>query len=239
MRILAFIAVRSGSSRLPGKTLADIRGKRVIEHVIERAKAIRGLDGIVVCTTKEVADDVMEKIALEQEVYCFRGSVKDKLERFLGASDKFGADYFVNIDSDDPFFDSGLIETARQQIKDNPCDIIKSPLGLAPGAFTFLIKISALREVCSSKKTDDTEMYEIYFLEPGRFDVKDLQVEDPIFFNDNVRLTLDYQEDLDFFRRVFDELNIDKNIVPLRCEFQDVGNADSKKSRIEKRNSCI
>ncbi|MBI2100030.1 MAG: hypothetical protein HYT48_01675 [Candidatus Vogelbacteria bacterium] len=216
MKIFGFVAVRTYSSRLPGKMLATIRGKRVIEHDIERAKTIGGLDGLVVCTSLGKEDDVLEEIANKQGVFCFRGSLEDKLARFLGAADKFGADYFVNIDGDDPFCDPDLVEQAIRQIKAESCDVIKSPDGLVCGAFTFLISVAALRQVCEMKNTTDTEMYEVYFLENGRFNVKDLKVTEPIYFNDRVRLTLDYQEDLDFFKRVFDELEMDSNTLPLR-----------------------
>lgn len=216
MKIFGFIAVRVHSSRLPGKLLLSINGKKVIEHVIERAKTIKGLDGIVVCTSTNKEDDALEAIANEQGVPCFRGSLEDKLARFLGAAKKFNADYFVNIDGDDPFCDPELVTLAIKQLEVLPCDIIKSPDGLAPGAFTFLIKVRALEEVCRIKDTTDTEMYEVYFLEPGRFDVRDLKIRDEIFFNDNVRLTLDYEEDFEFLKRVFSELSMDQNIVPLR-----------------------
>ncbi len=216
MKIFAFIAARTHSGRLPGKMLLPIRGKSIILHDIERAKQIKGLEGIVLCTSTEKEDDVLEDIAKEAGILCFRGSLTDKLDRFRGAVEKFGADYFVNIDGDDPFSDPELVEKAIEQIQSEKCDVIKSPDGMVCGAFTFLISAEALKEVCKIKDTSDTEMYEVYFLEPGRFDVRDLKVSEQVFFNDNVRLTLDYKEDFEFFERVFHELQMDKNIVPLR-----------------------
>jgi len=216
MKILGFITVRTMSDRLPQKTLLSIKNQRIIEHIIDRAKLIRGLDDVVVCTSDQSEDDILESIAKEKGVPYFRGSLEDKLERFQGAVNKFGADYFLVIDADDLFFDPEIYELAIEQIKKDPCDIIKSPDGLALGAFTFCINASALKQVVESKNTGDTEMYEAFFLKEGRFDVKDLAVIDPIFFNDRVRLTLDYQEDLDFFRRVFDEFPITINNIPLR-----------------------
>lgn len=216
MKIYGFITVRVKSSRLPDKTLLEIRGKRVIDHVIERAKSIKGLAGVVVCTSDRPDDDILETIAGEHGVLCFRGSLEDKLARYLGAAQKFEADYIMILDADDPFCDPEINELAIAQIAAEPCDMLKSPDGLVPGAFDFMIKTSALNQVCDIKDTTDTEMYEVYFLEPGRFDVRDLKVKDQIFFNDRVRLTIDYQEDFDFFSRVFDELKMDANIVPLR-----------------------
>lgn len=216
MKIFGFITVRVKSSRLPDKTLLTIRGKRVIDHVIERAKTIKGLDGVVVCTSDRPDDDILETIAKEQGVLCFRGSLEDKLARYQGAARQFAADYILLLDADDPFCDPEINEMAIAQIKADPCDMLRSPDGLVPGAFDFLIKVSALEHVCDIKDTTDTEMYETYFLEPGRFDVRDLKITEPIFFNDHIRLTIDYQEDFDFFTRVFEELKMDTNTVPLR-----------------------
>ncbi|MEA1929460.1 MAG: NTP transferase domain-containing protein [Patescibacteria group bacterium] len=216
MKILGFITVRVNSSRLPRKTLLSIRGKRVIEHVIERAKQIKGLDGVVVCTSISPEDDVLEQIAEEQGVLCFRGSLEDKLERYNGAIDRFGAELVFLIDADDPFFDPEIYELAIEQMRAGSADIIKSSPGLVPGAFAFGLRAAAIKEACAIKDTTDTEMYEVYFLETGRFVVEDVKVEDPIYFNDQARLTIDYQEDFDFFKRVFDGLEMDTNTVPLK-----------------------
>ena len=62
MNCFGFITVRTASSRLPQKCLLSIRGKRVIEHVIDRAKLINGLASVVVCTSMEPEDDVLEVI---------------------------------------------------------------------------------------------------------------------------------------------------------------------------------
>lgn len=216
MKIFTFITVRVNSNRLARKALLPIRGKRVIEHVIERTKQIKEVDGVVVCTSDESEDDILEVIAKDQGVLCFRGNLLDKLARFQVAAEKFGADYVVLIDADDLFCDPAMNDLAIRQIKIEPCDMLKSPDGLVPGAFDFCISASALQQVCDIKDTTDTEMYESYFLDTGRFRVCNLKVDDPVLFNDRVRLTLDYQEDYDFFCRVFDELKIDHNTIPLR-----------------------
>lgn len=216
MKIFGFITVRTSSSRLPQKALLTIGDKKVIEHVIERAKLVRGLAGVAVCTSTEPEDNVLEEIATREGILCFRGSLLDKLERFRGAAEKFGADGVLLLDGDDLFCDPELNELAIRQLISEPCDFLKSPDGLVPGAFDFYISRSALEQACTLKDTNDTEMYESYFLDTGRFKVSDLKVTDPIFFNDHVRLTLDYQEDLDFFKRVFSELKMEINSVPLR-----------------------
>ncbi len=216
-RIACFITVRTGSTRLPGKALLSISGRRTIEHVIDRVKRVKAADSIVLCTSDDPSDDVLEQVADRAGILCFRGSMEDKLVRWLGAVDKFTPDYFVTIDGDDLFCDPELIDTAIKQVKDDPViDFLKAPEGLACGAFTYCIKSAALRRACEIKGSQQTEMMWVYFTETGLFRVADLNVTDPVFFNDRIRLTLDYPEDLDFFRAVFDKMRITANTVPLR-----------------------
>ena len=74
--------------------------------------------------------------------------------------------------------------------------------GLPLGATPFGIAIEALRRVCDLKQESDTEVWGSYFTRPGLFDVRLLQAasEDR---RPDLRMTLDYPEDYEFFRRVY------------------------------------
>ncbi len=205
MRKGTFITVRSASSRLPNKCYEKINGVQVISHIIERAKKIQNSDEVILCTTENKEDDRLCEIALNQDIKVFRGSVKDKLMRWKGASDKFEIDYFVTFDADDLFCEPYLNELALDQIQTAQLDFIHSTR-VIPGAFTYCIAKSALDKVCEIKDTEDTEMMWVFFLETGLFKVAELSspiLED--YFRPNVRITLDYPEDLLFFKKIYDE----------------------------------
>lgn len=209
--------VRTNSSRLPGKALLEIHGKRVIDHIIERAKSVKSVDMVIICTSTEPEDDILVDVAKQHNVECFRGSAEDRLGRMVGAVNKFGIDYIITCDGDDLFCDPELIELAVSQMQKEPCDVIKAPDNLVCGTFTFCISANALRRAYEISGAGNTEMYDIYLIDSGAFDVRELNVSDPVFLNgEKVRATLDYQEDLDFFRKIFDELKIEVNIVPFR-----------------------
>jgi spore coat polysaccharide biosynthesis protein SpsF len=214
MKFHGFITVRVDSSRLPEKALLRIGKKRVIDHIIERAKSIKGLDGVVVCTSDRPQDDVLETIANEHGVLCYRGPFADKLERWRGAAETFETDYIITLDADDPFFDPALIEAAITQIKREQPDFLDAPKDLAIGGFTYALKRSALEKVCQMKDTEDTEMMWVYFTDTGLFTCTTLEIENATLLTP-YRLTLDYPEDLEFFRKIFDELSIETNTVPL------------------------
>lgn len=211
-----FITARTSSTRLPQKVLLPICGKVVIEHDIERAKSIQGIDAIVLCTSDWPEDDILEEIARKQGINFFRGSLKDIIARWLGAATKFNLDYFVEFDSDDLFCDPELLSLAIKQMLKEPCDMLRPPPDLVCGGAGYCISVSALKKVYDIKNTDDVDFWPVYFTDTGLFEVRDLKVEDPIFKNPRARLTLDYPEDLEFFKRVFGELEINTNNMPLR-----------------------
>jgi spore coat polysaccharide biosynthesis protein SpsF len=216
MKNAIFITVRTDSSRLPNKALLKILEKPIIELVILRAKQVKNSDNIILCTTIRQIDDELVQIAKKCGIEYFRGSVEDKLERWLGASKRFNVDYFITVDGDDLFCDPELIEISIQQMESGKCDFIKAPRGLICGAFTYCIKTSALEKVCNMKDTNDTEMMWVYFENTGIFNVCNLNVRDKIFFSEEIRLTLDYEEDFQFFATVFETLACKNNDLPLR-----------------------
>jgi spore coat polysaccharide biosynthesis protein SpsF len=216
MKTGLFITVRSDSSRLPNKALIPILGKPTIELVIMRAKQVKNIDRVVVCTTERPIDDAIVDIAKRNGVDFYRGSLEDKLDRWLGASHTFELDFFITMDGDDLFCDPELIELGINQMKNEQTDFIEAPEGLICGSFTYGIRTSALEKVCSIKDTSDTEMMWVYFKDTGLFNVDTLHVSDRIFFDSSIRMTLDYEEDLSFFTKILENFNAVNNDVPLR-----------------------
>ncbi len=216
MKKAVFITVRSDSSRLPNKAFMLILGKPVIEMVITRAKLVKNVNEVVVCTTERSVDDKIVEIAKKCNVKYFRGNLEDKLERWLGAAKEFNIDYFVTMDGDDPFCDPGLMESGINQIIEGGYDYLKAPEGLIIGGFTYCIKTSALQKVCEIKGTEDTEMMWTYFEDTGLFNVSVLKVDEKVLFNEKFRSTLDYEEDFEFFKTIFEHFNCKNNDVPLK-----------------------
>jgi spore coat polysaccharide biosynthesis protein SpsF len=211
-----FITVRSDSTRLPNKALINILGRPTIEHIIIRAKITTAFKEIILCTTDRQIDDELTEIAEKNRIKYFRGAVKDKLKRWLDAAHKFDVDYFVTMDGDDLFCDPELMELGAKQMEEKGYDFLKAPADLTCGAFSYAIKTSALEKVVQIKDTEDTEMMWVYFEDTGLFHVGTLLVNDPIYYDDNIRLTLDYPEDLVFFDKVFNELGCKNNDIPLK-----------------------
>ncbi len=210
------ITVRSGSTRLPNKALLEINGKATIEFLIERAKKSSLADKIILCTTVLKEDLALVELAKKHGIDYFCGSVEDKLERWQGACDQFGIDYFVTADGDDLFCEPELMDLAFQQFQENQADFIEGK-DIVFGAFSFAIKTAALNIVCDIKDTNDTEMMWVYFKETGRFKTEILKNVPSLYERPDIRMTLDYQDDFNFFQNIIhhfgeNELTL-KNII--------------------------
>lgn len=122
--IVGILQARMGSSRLPNKVLLRIKGKTLLELYINRVKQSRLIDKIVIATTRQSEDDVIEKIASKLDIACFRGSEHDLLDRYYQCAKKYHADIVVRITPDDPFVDYQVIDRAIQILKDNQVDFV-------------------------------------------------------------------------------------------------------------------
>jgi spore coat polysaccharide biosynthesis protein SpsF len=204
MKKAIFITVRTSSTRLPKKCLLEINGKKNIEFLIERLKHSKKADGIIVCTTTNPADDILESIAKKMGVACFRGSEEDKIARWMGAAEKFGVELIVTADGDDLFCEPKLIDLAFEQFERTGCDFIEEKPGanVPIGGFTYGIRVKALKKVCEIKGSNNTEMMYVYFTETGLFKVETLQNIPPELRKPEIRMTLDYGDDFKFFKNI-------------------------------------
>jgi spore coat polysaccharide biosynthesis protein SpsF len=107
---LAIIQARISSSRLPGKVLMDIDAKPMLQHVVERARQAKLVDEVMVATTTDPSDDILEQFCHRQAISCFRGSLQDVLDRFYQAAKKSTAQIIVRLTADCPLLDPKLID---------------------------------------------------------------------------------------------------------------------------------
>jgi spore coat polysaccharide biosynthesis protein SpsF len=206
-----FITVRTKSSRLPNKCLKTVNGKRIIDLVIERSKLSKKYNNIVLCTTTNTEDDVLEKIANDHKIGCYRGSELDKINRWVQAAKKYGSDNIVTFDADDPLCDPYLIDVGFEQLEKGDTDFIHNDKLLC-GSFSFGFNSSSLYKVDDMKDSDDTEMMWPYFRDTGLFNCRRLDVGQEYEIED-IRLTLDYQEDFDLFEELFKNMEYNTSIL--------------------------
>ena len=108
--ILAITQARFGSTRLPGKVLKEVRGKTMLQIHLERLKASKKLDQIMVATTFEPEAGEIVRIADEMGVRTFKGSTLNVLERYYKCASQIKPEYVVRITSDCPLIDPQEID---------------------------------------------------------------------------------------------------------------------------------
>jgi spore coat polysaccharide biosynthesis protein SpsF len=116
-RTVAIVQARMGSSRLPGKVLADIAGVPMLLRVITRVAAARSIDDVVVATTHKPIDDPIERVCTSASVYCYRGSEGDVLDRLNRAARAVGAEIIVRITADCPLIDGEEIDLCVSHLR--------------------------------------------------------------------------------------------------------------------------
>ena len=195
------ITARLKSSRLPLKVMKDLNGKTVIERVIERAKAIKGISEVVLCTSANPQDKPLADAALRQGIYYFNGDADDVLKRLLDAAKLFGLDYFLGITADNPLITIRYSDLIVDEIAKGRYDFIKLE-GLPFGAATYGMRVKALETVCKVKTIVDTEIWGCLVDRPEIFDVKVIRVRGKLN-RPQLRFTLDYDKDYELINNIY------------------------------------
>jgi spore coat polysaccharide biosynthesis protein SpsF len=110
MNIVATIQARMGSSRLPGKVLADVCGKPMLLWQVERIRRSRLVDRVVVGTSTSVLDDQIEDFCSRYDIEYYRGSENNVLERISSLLSHLSVDLHVECYGDSPLIDPQIID---------------------------------------------------------------------------------------------------------------------------------
>ncbi len=114
------IPARYGSTRFPGKPLADIKGKTMIERVCERA-ADSGAKRIIVATDDNRIADVVDKAGIE---LCMTATTHQSgTERLAEVVDILALpedEIIVNVQGDEPFIPEANITQVARNLQDYP-----------------------------------------------------------------------------------------------------------------------
>lgn len=205
MKTVFLITARLKSTRLPNKLLQEVCGRPIFAHMIERLKLAKLVDEIVVCTSTNPQDDGLEELAAQQGIGCFRGSEDDVVKRLADAATEHDAEYVLSITADCPFSDPDYADKIVATYEETGADLIRA-LDLPHGAYSYGVKPAAFRKVLEIKDETNTEVWSRYFTDLDLFTVLDLPIRNPRHLKPNLRMTLDYPDDLEFFRTVFSHL---------------------------------
>ena len=108
MKVVGVIPARYKSSRFPGKPLADICGKPMIWWVHRQLSMAKGIDEVYVATDDDKIRETCESLGIK--VVMTSDSCPTHLERLYEFSTKVDADFYINVNGDEPLIESSCIE---------------------------------------------------------------------------------------------------------------------------------
>ncbi len=152
MNIVLIIQARMGSTRLPGKSMLYLAGAPLVGRILERVNKVRGIDHIILATTDKNKDDVLEKLAGDYNVNCFRGSENDLVDRYYQCAKLFKANVVLRLPADNPCPEPSEYERllqyhleSKNDFSSNICNFMNNgyPDGIGVEAFSYksLVKI--------------------------------------------------------------------------------------------------
>lgn len=215
MSCVVFITVRSVSTRLPKKTLRKINGKPLIQNLVERLSKIHSVKEVIVCTTIEKSDNELVEFLQKIGVKTFRGSSMDILGRLHQAALKWKLQHFIVVEGDDLFCDSDLIEKTCKFLKKSNYEFIywkNLPLGATP----LGIKTKPLFQLIKKFSTKNVETgWGDFIIKSGVFKIGALKQKDCRLERPEIRLTIDYPEDLQLARKLIKNLPINFSLLDI------------------------
>jgi 3-deoxy-manno-octulosonate cytidylyltransferase (CMP-KDO synthetase) len=108
IKVLAVIPARYGSTRLPGKPLAMIAGRPMIQHVVERVRKAQTVSRVVVATDDQRIVDAVKTFG--GEAILTRADHATGTDRVAEVAVHITAEIYVNVQGDEPLVDPGIVD---------------------------------------------------------------------------------------------------------------------------------
>ncbi len=212
------VSARMASSRRPGKALADLAGRPLLEVLLERMRTVGDVSGVALATSVRPENDALAAVAERLGVPVFRGDEDDVLRRHLDCARRLGADHVVRVTGDNPLTD---VETAEALVAQH----------LAFGAdYTYVPGDAVLMGVLSEVISTDalarawdrgdarhrSELMTLYMKEhPAEFRIA-LGALPAGLYRPRYRLTVDEPEDVALMQALFARLARPRHVVTTR-----------------------
>lgn len=188
------ITARLKSSRLPRKVMIEVSGRRVIDYLILRLQANTDRK-IILCTSTNPGDDELVDVARDHGIACFRGSEEDVIDRYHEACKAFGVSTFYIVYGDEPFVDIDTLNATFALLKHDQKIWVKNDR-LPVGTFGYGMTFPAIEEINRNKTSDQNEVWGEMV---SRMAIQMLHASEPDPAHQDIRLTIDYPEDLQVF----------------------------------------
>ena len=208
------LQARKGSTRLPGKMAMNFFDEMTLLEVILKKLSIVAKENqipLILATTTNAVDDELQEIAESMQVKTFRGSESDVLNRFISCSKEFELDRIIRVCGDNPFL---LLHDLRQLLKtfqSIEADYVSFKVNGKPSILTHFglwaeaVTLEALER--TSDETSDSFYHEhvtnFIYTHSDKFKVQWIVLNDVRFADENIRLTIDTEQDFNLVSHLY------------------------------------
>ena len=221
MKFLCITQARFNSSRFPGKALAKIGGKTVLQIHLERILKATKISKLLVATTLEPESDQILQVCRDLGVDYFQGSLDDVLDRFYQAAKPYQPEFIIRLTSDCPLIDPLLIDETIVAFSQDKFDYFSNGFleTFPDGQDIEITKFEALEKAWkNSKLMSEREHVTPYIWKnstlhwqgQGQALFKAGDLRSPISYK-HVRMTVDYPSDLEVIQALIEKLGEDRS----------------------------
>lgn len=200
--ILCVVQARTGSTRLPGKVLQDLGGRPMLRFMLDRLRALDGVD-VVVATSTLSRDDVVAEVARAAQCRTVRGPERDVLGRYAIALDEAPAEHVVRLTADCPLMDATLVRQVLDVHLAADADYTSNvfPRTFPKGLDVEVARAAALKAAADEARDQAEREHVMPFIyrRPERFRLTTLRNAEWLGAE---RWTVDTADDLEFVREL-------------------------------------
>jgi len=192
-----FVQARMSSQRFPGKVLAPLAGRPMIDHVLERCGQAFGSEQVVLATSVEPTDDALVAHAHNLGANVFRGDLENVFARFQQCLATYPCEWFVRISADSPLIDPRLITRIAER-REPELDLVTNvqPRTFPAGQSVEVVNARrfATMDAAALSAEEREHVTLVFYRHADRYRVRNVASRDPLLAGQ--RLTVDTRQDL-------------------------------------------
>src|SRR6266478_6035790 len=128
VKVLGIIPARYASTRFPGKPLALIAGKPLVQHVVERCQKARTLAEVIVATDDDRIRQAVQAFCRVEMTAVHHSSGSDRIAEVAARRE---CDAVVNIQGDEPLIDPAVIDAVASALEHAEMSTAATPISNA------------------------------------------------------------------------------------------------------------
>lgn len=204
-RIGVIVACRMKSSRLKEKALLPIGDLPSVEFCLRNALKFNGIHQIILATSTEEQDKILENHTFDARVGFYRGHPEDVMKRYMDVCDAHQLDVVVRITADMPFVDDEICSFLLEEHFKSGAEYTVGA-DAAVGVNLEIFNVACLKRIKAYFPNAEYSEYMTWYFQNNPDHVRIHKVDLPEIFVRPYRLTLDYEEDLILFNAIHTEM---------------------------------